>query len=180
MAIRFFYAGAVMYFITCLQCAFQVTWMFQKVIHFTDWVPGHAHLVMFGVFGFWCIGMLVWTLLCVGYFIVTRQMIEMGIGLSLGLLLLALVVVGVRAAEAAHLSQVHGGIGESDVGAPRFEVLDRSGYTMLQRLIETGIVNFAAAEVRRLHERASPTNGAEPPMTDCGASAQVPASPLQA
>jgi superfamily II DNA or RNA helicase len=84
------------------------------------------------------------------------------------------------AAEAAHLSQIHGGIGENDVGAPRFEVLDRSGYTMLQRLIETGIVNFAAAEVRRLHERASPTNGAEPPMTDCGASAQAPASPLQA
>ena len=40
----------------------------------------------------WCIGMLVWTLLCVGYFIVTRQMIEMGIGLSLGLLLLALIL----------------------------------------------------------------------------------------
>ncbi|MFT5052456.1 MAG: cytochrome c oxidase cbb3-type subunit 1, partial [Chlamydiales bacterium] len=32
MAIRWFYAGAVMYFITCFQCAFQVTWTFQKVI----------------------------------------------------------------------------------------------------------------------------------------------------
>ena len=49
MAIRWFYAGTVMYFITCLQCAFQVTLTFQKVIHFTDWVVGHAHMVMFGV-----------------------------------------------------------------------------------------------------------------------------------
>jgi len=31
---------------------------FQKVIHFTDWVVGHAHLVMFGVFGLWFFGML--------------------------------------------------------------------------------------------------------------------------
>jgi hypothetical protein len=82
--------------------------------------------------------------------------------------------------EAAHLSQIHGGIGEKGAAGPRFEVLDRSGYTVLQRLIETGIVSFAAAEVRRLHERASPTNGAEPPLTHCGAPAQAPASASQA
>jgi cytochrome c oxidase cbb3-type subunit 1 len=29
---------------------------FQKVIHFTDWVVGHAHLVMFGVFSMWIFG----------------------------------------------------------------------------------------------------------------------------
>jgi cytochrome c oxidase cbb3-type subunit 1 len=46
----------LMYGITCLQCAFQVTLTFQKVIHFTDWVVGHAHMVMFGVFGFWIFG----------------------------------------------------------------------------------------------------------------------------
>ncbi len=60
MAIRWFYVGAVFYFITCLQCAFQVTWMFQKVIHFTDWVVGHAHLIMFGVFTFWLFGVIEW------------------------------------------------------------------------------------------------------------------------
>ena len=27
------------------------------MIHFTDWVVGHAHLVMFGVFSFWIFGM---------------------------------------------------------------------------------------------------------------------------
>jgi len=59
-AIRWFYAGAVMYFITCLQCAFQVTWMFQKIIHFTDWVVGHAHMIMFGTFTFWVFGVIDW------------------------------------------------------------------------------------------------------------------------
>ncbi len=59
-SIRWFYAGAIMYFITCLQCAFQVTWMFQKIIHFTDWVVGHAHMIMFGVFTFWLFGTIEW------------------------------------------------------------------------------------------------------------------------
>jgi cytochrome c oxidase cbb3-type subunit 1 len=53
---RWFFTGMVFYFITCLQCAFQTTLTFQKIIHFTDWVVGHAHLVMFGVFAFWLIG----------------------------------------------------------------------------------------------------------------------------
>jgi cytochrome c oxidase cbb3-type subunit 1 len=55
--LRWFWVGALNYFITCLQCAFQVTLTFQQVIHFTDWVVGHAHLVMFGVFSFWIFGM---------------------------------------------------------------------------------------------------------------------------
>ncbi len=53
---RWFYTGMVLYFITCLQCAFQVTLTLQQVIHFTDWVVAHAHLVMLGVFGFWLMG----------------------------------------------------------------------------------------------------------------------------
>jgi cytochrome c oxidase cbb3-type subunit 1 len=54
--IRWFWVGALFYFITCLQCAFQTTLTFQKIIHFSDWVVGHAHLVMFGVFTFWIFG----------------------------------------------------------------------------------------------------------------------------
>ena len=46
--LRWFYTGMIFYFITCFQCALQVTLTFQKLIHFTDWVVGHAHLVMFG------------------------------------------------------------------------------------------------------------------------------------
>jgi cytochrome c oxidase cbb3-type subunit 1 len=56
LPIRWFYTGMVFYFTTCVQCAFQVTLTFQKLIHFSDWVVGHAHLVMFGVFGFWILG----------------------------------------------------------------------------------------------------------------------------
>jgi cytochrome c oxidase cbb3-type subunit 1 len=56
--IRWFWIGTLNYFITCFQCAFQVTLTFQQVIHFTDWVVGHAHLVMFGVFSFWIFGMI--------------------------------------------------------------------------------------------------------------------------
>ncbi len=60
LPIRWFYTGMVMYFITCLQCAFQTTLTFQRLIHFSDWVVAHAHLVMFGVFSFWIVGMVVY------------------------------------------------------------------------------------------------------------------------
>jgi len=60
LSIRWFFVGMVFYFLTCLQCAFQTTLPFQRIIHFTDWVVGHAHLVMFGVFGFWMIGAIVY------------------------------------------------------------------------------------------------------------------------
>lgn len=56
--IRWFYTGMIFYFITCFQCALQVTLTFQQLIHFTDWVVGHAHLVMFGVFSMWIFGMM--------------------------------------------------------------------------------------------------------------------------
>ncbi|MGA9922475.1 MAG: cbb3-type cytochrome c oxidase subunit I [Isosphaeraceae bacterium] len=58
LPIRWFYSGMFYYFLTCLQCAFQVTLTFQQLIHFTDWVVGHAHMVMFGVFIMWQLGMM--------------------------------------------------------------------------------------------------------------------------
>ncbi|MGD8833502.1 MAG: cbb3-type cytochrome c oxidase subunit I [Desulfobacteraceae bacterium] len=54
--LRWMYVGTINYAITCLQCAFHVLLTTQKVIHFTDWVPGHAHLIMYGTFGFWLLG----------------------------------------------------------------------------------------------------------------------------
>ena len=48
----------VFYFLTCFQCALQTTLTFQKLIHFTDWVVGHAHMVMFGVFAMWLLGIM--------------------------------------------------------------------------------------------------------------------------
>ena len=56
LPIRWFYMGMIYYTITCTQCAMQVTLTFQKLIHFTDWVVGHAHMVMFGVFSMWILG----------------------------------------------------------------------------------------------------------------------------
>ena len=58
LPVRWFYTGMVFYFLTCTQCALQVTLTFQKLIHFTDWVVGHAHLVMFGVFSMWLFGIM--------------------------------------------------------------------------------------------------------------------------
>jgi cytochrome c oxidase cbb3-type subunit 1 len=58
LPLRWFYAGMVFYFLTCLQCSLQVTLTFQALIHFTDWVVGHAHLVMFGVFSLWLLGVM--------------------------------------------------------------------------------------------------------------------------
>lgn len=66
LPIRWFFTGMVLYFVTCLQCAYQTTLSAQKIIHFSDWVVGHAHLVMYGVFSFWINGMIVylWPKLC--------------------------------------------------------------------------------------------------------------------
>jgi cytochrome c oxidase cbb3-type subunit 1 len=35
-----------------------VTLTFQQLIHFSDWVVGHAHMVMFGVFIMWQFGIM--------------------------------------------------------------------------------------------------------------------------
>lgn len=58
LPLRWFFTGMAFYFLTCLQCAMQTTLTFQKLIHFTDWVVGHAHLVMFGVFSLWLLGIM--------------------------------------------------------------------------------------------------------------------------
>lgn len=58
LPLRWFFTGMIFYALTCLQCAMQTTLTFQALIHFTDWVVGHAHLVMFGVFGLWLLGVM--------------------------------------------------------------------------------------------------------------------------
>ncbi len=58
LPLRWIYTGILNYAITCFQCAIQVLLTSQKIIHFTDWVVGHAHLIMFGTFGFWIFGIL--------------------------------------------------------------------------------------------------------------------------
>jgi cytochrome c oxidase cbb3-type subunit 1 len=58
LPLRWFFTGILFYALTCFQCALQVTLTFQALIHFTDWVVGHAHMVMFGVFGLWILGVM--------------------------------------------------------------------------------------------------------------------------
>ncbi len=53
ISLRFIFVGALCYLITCIQCAVHTTLSVQEIIHFTDWVVGHAHLVLFGTFSFW-------------------------------------------------------------------------------------------------------------------------------
>jgi len=95
LPIRWFYTGMVFYFITCLQCAMQVTLTFQALIHFTDWVVGHAHLVMFGVFSFWLIGIMVHLIprLC-GNEWYSRELLEWHFWLSAGGLFVMFVDLG--------------------------------------------------------------------------------------
>lgn len=51
--LRWILMGTLSYLITCIQCAVQVTLSAQSIIHFTDWVVGHSHFVLFGTFSFW-------------------------------------------------------------------------------------------------------------------------------
>lgn len=56
LPLRWFVAGALSYLLTCMQCALHVTLTVQEHTHFTDWVVGHAHFVMFGTFSFFILG----------------------------------------------------------------------------------------------------------------------------
>lgn len=58
VAIRWFYLGMVFYLMALVQYAAQVTTAVSELIPWTDWVVGHAHLVLFGAFGFWIMGMM--------------------------------------------------------------------------------------------------------------------------
>lgn len=51
--IKFMILGAVFYVITCFQGPTQALRSMQEIIHFTDWVVGHAHLAIYGVFTMW-------------------------------------------------------------------------------------------------------------------------------
>lgn len=51
--VKFLILGAVFYVITCFQGPTQALRSMQEIIHFTDWVVGHAHLAIYGVFTMW-------------------------------------------------------------------------------------------------------------------------------
>ncbi len=53
---KFVFAGTVFYCITCIQGPLQSLPSIQRITHFTQWVPAHAHLAVFGFGGMIAMG----------------------------------------------------------------------------------------------------------------------------
>ncbi len=53
--LKFLIAGTIFYLLTCIQGPVQALATLQPILHFTDWVVGHAHMALLGVFTFWVI-----------------------------------------------------------------------------------------------------------------------------
>ena len=56
MPVKFTILGAVFYLLVCFQGPIQALRSMQKVIHFTDWVVGHAHMALYGAFSLFIFG----------------------------------------------------------------------------------------------------------------------------
>ncbi|HEX8598322.1 MAG TPA: cbb3-type cytochrome c oxidase subunit I [Chloroflexia bacterium] len=56
LPLKFMIVGTVFYFITCIQGPLQAIQGFNRLIHFTNWIVGHAHLALLGTFSFWAMG----------------------------------------------------------------------------------------------------------------------------
>jgi cytochrome c oxidase cbb3-type subunit I len=54
--LKFVVTGVIFYLITCIQGPFQATQSFNRLIHFTQWIIGHAHLALLGAFTFILMG----------------------------------------------------------------------------------------------------------------------------
>ncbi len=55
-SLRFVWVGIVCYLVVSLQGSLQALMPFNRFVHFTDWVIGHAHLAMIGFASFTAIG----------------------------------------------------------------------------------------------------------------------------
>ena len=53
LPLKFLIVGTIFYFITCVQGPMQAIQGFNRLIHFTNWIVGHAHLALLGTFSFW-------------------------------------------------------------------------------------------------------------------------------
>lgn len=56
LALRFVWMGTILYLIVSLQGSMQALMPLNKLVHFSDWVIGHAHLAMVGFASFTAIG----------------------------------------------------------------------------------------------------------------------------
>lgn len=62
LPLRFVLTGGFFYLVTCLQGPFQATRGINWYLHFTQWVPGHAHAALLGAFSFFDFGGLYYVL----------------------------------------------------------------------------------------------------------------------
>jgi cytochrome c oxidase cbb3-type subunit I len=53
LPLKYLIVGTIFYFITCVQGPLQAIQGFNRLIHFTNWIVGHAHLALLGTFSFW-------------------------------------------------------------------------------------------------------------------------------
>jgi len=53
LPLKFAITGTVFYFVTCIQGPFQAVQSFNRLIHFTNWIVGHAHLALLGTMTLW-------------------------------------------------------------------------------------------------------------------------------
>lgn len=53
LPLKFAIVGTIFYFVTCIQGPMQAIQGFNRLIHFTNWIVGHAHLALLGTFSFW-------------------------------------------------------------------------------------------------------------------------------
>lgn len=58
VALRFMAVASVFYLLTCLQGPSQGFLSFQRLVHFTNYVIGHAHLALLGTFAFLIMGVI--------------------------------------------------------------------------------------------------------------------------
>lgn len=56
LPLKFMIVGTIFYFITCIQGPLQAIQGFNRLIHFTNWIVGHAHLALLGTMSFWAMG----------------------------------------------------------------------------------------------------------------------------
>ncbi len=56
LSLRFVWMGTILYLIVSLQGSMQALMPFNRLVHFSDWVIGHAHLAMLGFATFTAVG----------------------------------------------------------------------------------------------------------------------------
>jgi cbb3-type cytochrome c oxidase subunit I len=56
LPLKYVMVGTVFYFVTCIQGPFNAIQSFNRLVHFTNWIVGHAHLALLGTFTLWSMG----------------------------------------------------------------------------------------------------------------------------